>query len=287
MDELQKAIEAARLESGFTDAVLNMSEDHRTALGLNSIRDSLIKVGASEPLNFVSDSAGKPVGKSVDVRLDGFIGFYAFEQMREVVSAKDKPKNIVLRLNTPGGSAWTGYAIYQLLRQAANEGASVTTIAAGRVASAGALIFMAGDKRQMPKSMSNILFHRGMALFVSAGFGNVDALGKLDPQKDLGKIVQMLNSIDETVADMLADRSKLTRKKAVEYLKKDQFENPKQALKLGFATEITADVSPSSGGAKESDPPEVPPELITNEPRVSDARDAMFLSYALEVEREM
>ena len=274
---LQQAIDAAQRESAAIQAILNSDEATRDALGWSAIRERLVAQGAEEPCNLVTDSGGKTKdGESKDLRLDGFIHYYAFEQMRESLSKK--PKNIVLRLSTPGGSVWSGYAIYQLLRQAANEGADVTTIAAGRVASAGSLIFMAGDHRKMPKNLATIMFHRSMTLFITGAFGNVEELDKLDPAKDLELATQPLRSIDDAIAEMLADRSKMSKPKAVKYLEKEAYENPKEALRLGFATEITADVPPADKQSKEKPEPNPEPEpAIVDEPRVVAPE---FFSYA-------
>ena len=269
-ETLQQAIEAAQRETAAISAIVNSDEKVRSALGWGAAYDRLVAQGAGEPVNIVTPSGGKPKeGEKVDLRIDGFIGYFEVSDIRNILAAKTKPKEITLRLSTPGGSVWSGYAIYQLLRQAAQEGAKVTTVAAGRVASAGALIFMAGDHRVMPKNLATIMFHRSMTLFITGAFGNVEELEKLDPAKDLELAIGPLKSIDDAIAEMLADRSKMSKPKAAKYLEKEAYENPKEALRLGFATEITEDTPPGDKLAKDKQDTDPEPEPGTvDEPRV-------------------
>src|SRR4051812_38295847 len=60
--------------------------------------------------------------------------------------AEHGPGDVTVRINSPGGNAVDGVAIYSLLRAHSGE---VTTVVDGVAASAASLIFMAGAKREI------------------------------------------------------------------------------------------------------------------------------------------
>ena len=253
--DLKRITDAARIESDFVRAVVNMDHRQASALHLGDARAYLIDAGAAADPTAI-DFGDDPV--NLEARLDGFVDYWRFSQLRDQLAGEDKPKRITMRINSPGGLAWSGYAMYNLLREYASAGTEVVTIAAGRVGSAASLVYMAGDKRQMPKNLATIMFHEASSLFLSVGMGPARKLRNLDPASELAKSVQTLESIDDAIAEMLADRSKMSKKRAAAYLEEERYENPKEALKLGFATEILEDAPPVNPPVEPT--PEPPPE---------------------------
>ena len=76
------------------------------------------------------------------------------EFLKDIEELKDKEK-ITVHINSVGGDMYAGIAIYNRLK---SLGAEITTINDGLAASAGSLIFEAGDVRKM-NSGSNLMIH--------------------------------------------------------------------------------------------------------------------------------
>ena len=53
--------------------------------------------------------------------------------------------DVTVRINSPGGDAWEGSAIYQALVERRNSGAKVSAVVDGLAASAASMVMMAAD----------------------------------------------------------------------------------------------------------------------------------------------
>ena len=92
---------------------------------------------------------------------------------------------VTVRINSPGGAADEGIAIYNLLK---NHSGEVTTINDSLAASAASVIFLGGSKRLMGDG-SRVMIHRAMGV----AFGNSD---------ELRKTLQALESYDASLLDI-------------------------------------------------------------------------------------
>ena len=132
--------------------------------------------------------------------------------------------DLTVRINSYGGEVAQGLAIYNLLKS--YEG-SVTTLCDGFACSAASVIFMAGQKRRMPKS-SLLMIHNAW----SYASGDANALRK--QADDLEKItkpsIEIYKSVsnldEETIKTMMDEETWITAEEAFEY---------------GFATSIVED----------------------------------------------
>ena len=105
--------------------------------------------------------------ETAEIRIDGVIGGDWFG---DGVTAKDfitklngiKQKNIVLHINSPGGSVFDGFAIYSALSA---SGKNVKIVVDGLAASIASVIAMAGDEIEMPES-SYLMVHNPWSLTV-------------------------------------------------------------------------------------------------------------------------
>lgn len=86
---------------------------------------------------------------------DGYGGGVRAEDVAAAL-AESPSAAVTVRINSPGGLAYDGIKIYNLL---ANHSGHVTTINEGLAYSAGSVIFMAGDTRQMYQA-SDFGIHR-------------------------------------------------------------------------------------------------------------------------------
>lgn len=139
---------------------------------------------------------------------------------------------INVHINSNGGEVAEGLAIYNVLKSRGN----VTTICEGFAASAGSVIFAAGDKRIMQPA-SLLFIHQALV----ATTGNAD---------DLEKTAEDLRIITDTIVNAYLESGvNLSRDEIMEMLKAETWITPESAVKLGFATSIQ-DVEESEDVAK-------------------------------------
>lgn len=132
--------------------------------------------------------------------------------------------DLTVRINSYGGEVAQGLAIYNLLK---SYDGNVTTLCDGFACSAASVIFMAGQKRRMPKS-SLLMIHNAW----SYASGDANALRK--QADDLEKItkpsIEIYKSVsnldEEMIKTMMDEETWITAEEAFEY---------------GFATSIVED----------------------------------------------
>lgn len=133
---------------------------------------------------------------------------------------------VKVRINSPGGSAFEGVAIHNLLR---DHPAHVTTIVDGVAASAASLIFMAGDERRVP-SNALVMIHNPSTV----------ARGE---RGDLLKAATMLDQVKQSAIETYAGRTGLPTDRLAKMMDDETWLTGKEAVELKFATAAEADVS--------------------------------------------
>lgn len=131
-------------------------------------------------------------------------------------------KKITVHINSPGGDADSGRAIYNRLSEMEN----VTTVCDSMAASAASIIFMAGKNRRM-FSGSQLMIHDASVFL----FGDYQS-GDLEETKG------MLDSYDDAIAEIYASRTGITKQKISNMMKKTTWMSASEAVEQGFATEI-------------------------------------------------
>ena len=127
---------------------------------------------------------------------------------------------VTVRINSPGGAADEGIAIYNLLK---NHGGEVTTINDSLAASAASVIFLGGSKRLMGDG-SRVMIHRAMGV----AFGNSD---------ELRKTLQALESYDASLLDIYSQYLLNDDKAAIEaMLSAETWFGVDEAIESGLAT---------------------------------------------------
>lgn len=119
----------------------------------------------------------------------GFWGVSAAE-VREAISGFGEGDTITMRLNSPGGEAHEGRAIYNLLRQ---HPAQVHVVVDGMAASAASVVAMAGDRITM-NAGAEMMIHNAWT-------------GMVGDHHDLAREADNLRRISEVSADIYAARS--------------------------------------------------------------------------------
>ncbi|WP_162463103.1 head maturation protease, ClpP-related [Paenibacillus psychroresistens] len=140
--------------------------------------------------------------------------------MRELDAAGDVTE-IVVRINSGGGSAFAGLTIYELLK---NHKASITTRIDGLAASAASIIAMAGDKIVMGTG-AMMMVHNPWTM----------AMGE---SKDLRHTADVLDQVAKSLISVYQDRTGLDPKDIKKLLDKETWLTADEAVSQGFADEV-------------------------------------------------
>ena len=102
------------------------------------------------------------------IRVMGIFDYFWGIDVERIIKRMDEenPSRIRLLLTSPGGYIADGLALYADLRGRAAEGVQIVTEARGIVASAAAIVYLAGDERRMVTG-SMLMFHE-----IQSYFGN-------------------------------------------------------------------------------------------------------------------
>jgi ATP-dependent protease ClpP protease subunit len=150
----------------------------------------------------------------------GYFGVTASDFVRELAGV-DSDK-IVVHLNTPGGDAWDGVAIYGALK---SHRATVEVRVDSLAASAGSFIAQAGDTRIMARN-ATMMIHDAHGM-VAGGIAEMTAMAAL------------LDKVSENVADIYANRSgRGTVETWREAMKAETWYSADEAVAAGLADSV-------------------------------------------------
>ncbi len=140
-------------------------------------------------------------------------------------SLRDPGEPMTVIFNSPGGSVFDGFALFDYIQGLRRKGHHVTTKAIGTAASMGGILLQAGDTRVMDKR-AYMLIHE-----ISAGMS-----GKASEMEDFGKLIKRLET---TALDILSERSTLTPTQIrTKWKKTDWWLTADEALEFGFVDEV-------------------------------------------------
>lgn len=157
---------------------------------------------------------------------DGYVSGTAF--VRELAEAERTCSRIDVRINSIGGEVYPGIAIFNALRRCR---ANVTLYIDGIAASIAGVIALCGRRVEMSR-YSRMMLHN-----VSAGcYGN---------KRDLQETIATIESLEDTLADIISDRCGMDKKKVKDtyFDGSDHWLTADEALKLGLVDAIY-DVEP-------------------------------------------
>ena len=157
-----------------------------------------------------------------------FIAQDEFLRDLEELAGKD---SITVHINSVGGDMYAGIAIYNRLKGLA---AKVTTINDGLAASAGSLIFMAGDTRKV-NAGSNLMIH-GAAGFLY-GYYQV---------QDLTAIKKQLEAHNKAGINIYAEATGKDKDTIKNMVDKETWLTGSDAVDAGFAHEVIGEDTPVS-----------------------------------------
>ena len=163
-------------------------------------------------------------GKAIDIDVhdeSGLWGVSAKDFCEELCSHSDVSE-INLSINSPGGNAFDGLAMYHaLIKHSATVNASVLGVAA----SAASIVLMAGDTISVPED-AFVMIHNPWSF----------AAGDADELRDTA---DFLDKIRDSLVSIYAKRTGMENQDIVELLDNETWLNGTQAKELGFADEVT------------------------------------------------
>lgn len=130
-------------------------------------------------------------------------------------------KDIQLSINSPGGSVWDGFAIYNMLR---NTGANITVKVMGIAASIASVIAMAGNKIVMPENAFMMVHNPSGALRGDAG--------------DMREMADLLDKMTNSLVATYVARTGKSEEEVRALLDAETFMSAAEAKDLGFADEV-------------------------------------------------
>jgi ATP-dependent Clp protease, protease subunit len=141
------------------------------------------------------------------------------------LEAEDPDRDISLYINSPGGVAYAGMAIYDTMQLVRPD---IRTICVGIAMSAAAMILCggaAGKRAALPNS--KVMIHQG-----SAGFRGTPADIEIHAQEVLATTRQM--------AEIIARHSRRAPDEVMRDIDRDRFMTPQEAIAYGLVDEIVA-----------------------------------------------
>ena len=133
--------------------------------------------------------------------------------------------NIVIRLNSPGGSAFDGIAIYNRLKEHPGK---VTIHVDGWACSAASIIAMAGDEVIMGAG-AMIMIHEASTIV----WGN---------KRDFRSQADMLEELENGIIDIYMTKAKISREEIREKVDAETWFSATKAIEIGFATSTSTTV---------------------------------------------
>lgn len=150
---------------------------------------------------------------------------------------EDDEAEITLYINSPGGDVTSGLAVYDYLTMMK---APIRTVSIGLAASMGAILFLAGDKRQMLPH-TQVMIHDP-----SYGSGNMSGKKPHEIQHALDK----LNETKDKIVKIIVEKTGRTLDEVNEVMTDDTFYNAEEAVDFGLATEIIDSTAYRKGGTR-------------------------------------
>jgi ATP-dependent Clp protease, protease subunit len=155
---------------------------------------------------------------------DMFGGGISAAMVKDAMDKNPSCSSITLNLNSPGGDAFEGVAIYNTLKQG---GKPVCVNVVGLAASAASIIAMAGDTVCM-NTGTQMMIHGAIA--ICAGFA-----------ADMRKMADTLDQVSGSIADIYVAETGNSKKKITEMMDAETWMSAKEAVENGFATSTGSD----------------------------------------------
>ena len=160
-------------------------------------------------------------------------GGVSAKMVKAQLDAMPEADEIVVRINSPGGDVFDGFAIYNLLKQ---HPAKVTVKVDGMAASAASVVAMAGDVIEMA-SNARMMIHNPWTM----------AIGD---SANMRKTADLLDQIKESIVATYQGRVKMEAADIAEAMDAEWWFGAKAAIEHGFADAEAGTAKPIKNTAK-------------------------------------
>ncbi|NIT04381.1 ATP-dependent Clp protease proteolytic subunit [Candidatus Saccharibacteria bacterium] len=140
-----------------------------------------------------------------------------------LLQQQDPKKEIKMYINSPGGSAYAAFAIYDTMKQLSNP---ISTIAVGVAASAATLILAAGEKGKRA-ALAHSLIHMHQPIGEAGGQAS-----------DIEITAKEILRLKDLYAETLAKHAKQTKNKVLHDIDRDVNMTPEEAKRYGLIDKI-------------------------------------------------
>ena len=171
--------------------------------------------------NAAPDAAG-PAELLIYDEIDSWMGVSA-EQLARDISALDDSRELVVRINSPGGNVYDGVAILNSLR---GHPGKVTVVVDGLAASAASVIAMGGDEIVMNRN-SELMVHNGRAVAVGGA-------------EDMRRMAERLEAVNANLATIYAERAGGTPEDWRAVMADETWYSAEEAVAAGLADRVEA-----------------------------------------------
>ena len=146
----------------------------------------------------------------------------------EIMNCAENAVDVLeLEINSPGGSVFDGYTIYQEIKSLQDRGVVVNATITGMAASMASVICMACDKVSMVKH-GRMMIHDAS----SGTHGNAESLRKT---------AELLDGISDNIAEIYAEKTGMNKEEIRAMMKRETWMNAKESIANGFVDEIIGD----------------------------------------------
>jgi ATP-dependent Clp protease, protease subunit len=141
------------------------------------------------------------------------------------LEAEDPERDISLYINSPGGSAYAGMAIYDTMQYVKP---AVSTVCVGMAMSAGAMILCGGATgKRFVLPNAKVMIHQG-----SGGFRGTPA--------DIQIAAREILDMTDRMATIIAKHSGQTKEQVLKDIDRDNFLSPEEAVAYGLVDSVIA-----------------------------------------------
>lgn len=176
----------------------------------------------------INAKADKP-DEPAEISIYDDIGAWGVSAMEFINSLKAiKAKNVLLTVNSPGGSVFDGFAMYNALVAMRASGVTITGRVMGIAASAASVVLMAANKIEMPEN-SMMMVHYAASI----------AWGKADELRKAADVVDML---DSSIVGIYMARTGRSEEDVRAMLEEETYLPAATAKENGFADTVTENV---------------------------------------------
>jgi ATP-dependent protease ClpP protease subunit len=148
------------------------------------------------------------------------------ENFKAAIDANPAASNITLRVNSPGGDAFSGIAIYNLLK---SYGKPIAVYVDGLAASAASIVAMSASPGKLTMGAGSMAMIHNATTFT---YGSAD---------DLRRDACVLDQLSDSIADIYVSRTGLSKSSVSGYMSAETWFTADEWVTAGFADKLVED----------------------------------------------